>query len=71
VHSHFGKTTPSGNVISDADDLCMYLLNDAHISSVSGKAFGEPNCIRLSFANSIENLEKGFVKIKNALLALK
>jgi aspartate aminotransferase len=71
VHSHFGKTTPSGNVISDADDLCMYLLNDAHISSVSGKAFGEPICIRLSFANSIENLEKGFVKIKNALLALK
>ncbi len=71
VHVYFGKTTPSGNVIADADDLCMYLLNDAHISSVSGKAFGEPNCIRLSFANSIENLEKGFVKIKGALLALK
>lgn len=70
VHVHFGKTTPAGNVIADADDLCMYLLNDAHISSVSGKAFGEPNCIRLSFANSIENLEKGFVKIKGALAAL-
>lgn len=71
VHVYFGKSTPAGNVIADADDLCMYLLNDAHISSVSGKAFGEPNCIRLSFANSIENLEKGFVKIKGALLALK
>lgn len=70
VHVYFGKKTPAGNVISDADDLCMYLLNDAHISSVSGKAFGEPNCIRLSFANSIENLEKGFVKIKGALAAL-
>ncbi len=71
VHVYFGKTTPSGNVVADADDLCMYLLNDAHVSSVSGKAFGEPDCIRLSFANSIENLEKGFVKIKNALSALK
>ena len=71
VHLHFGKTTPAGNVINDADELCMYLLNDAHISSVSGKAFGEPNCIRLSFANSIANIEKGFAKIKNALAALK
>jgi aspartate aminotransferase len=71
VHVYFGKTTPSGNVVADADDLCMYLLNDAHVSSVSGKAFGEPDCIRLSFANSIENLEKGFVKIKSALAALK
>jgi aspartate aminotransferase len=71
VHVYFGKTTPSGNVVADADDLCMYLWNDALVSSVSGKAFGEPDCIRLSFANSIENLEKGFVKIKSALAALK
>ena len=71
VHIYFGKTTPAGNIIADADELCMYLLNDAHVSSVSGKAFGEPNCIRLSFANSIANIEKGFSKIKNALAALK
>lgn len=70
VHSFFGKKTADGKVIADADELCMYLLNDAHISSVSGKAFGEPDCIRLSFANSIENIEKGFAKIKKALLAL-
>ena len=70
VHSFFGKKTADGKVIADADELCMYLLNDAHVSSVSGKAFGEPNCIRLSFANSIENIEKGFGKIKNALEAL-
>jgi aspartate aminotransferase len=67
VHAFFGKKTPAGNVIADADDLCMYLLNDAHVSSVSGKAFGDPNCIRISFANSVENLEKGFSKIKKAL----
>jgi aspartate aminotransferase len=71
VHSFFGKTTATGEVIADSDELCMYLLNDAHVSTVSGKAFGEPNCIRISFANSVENLEKGFGKIKAALAALK
>lgn len=70
VHSFFGKKTTDGKVIGDADELCMYLLNDAHVSSVSGKAFGEPNCIRLSFANSIANIEKGFGKIKKALESL-
>ena len=71
VHVYFGKKTAEGNTINDADELSMYLLNDAHVSSVSGKAFGEPNCIRLSFANSEENIEKGMEKIKNALAALK
>jgi aspartate aminotransferase len=62
VQAYFGKKTPAGNLISNADDLCMYLLNDAHVSTVSGKAFGEPNSIRLSFANSIQNIEKGIIK---------
>ena len=71
VHSFFGKKTPDGSTIENADDLIMYLLNVAHVSTVSGNAFGEPNCIRLSFANSVANLEKGFSKIKNALVGLK
>lgn len=71
VHSFYGKTAPSGEVINDSDELCMFLLNDAHVSTVSGKAFGEPNCIRISFANSVANLEKGFKKIKDALASLK
>jgi aspartate aminotransferase len=70
VKSYFGKKTPTGNVIHNTDDLSMYLLNDAHVSTVSGMAFGEENCIRLSFANSIENIEKGFAKIKKALAEL-
>ena len=59
------------DIIANADDLCMYLLNKAHVSTVTGKAFGEPNCIRISFANSTENIEKGFAKIKAALAKLK
>jgi aspartate aminotransferase len=67
VSSYFGKQTPNGDVINTADDLCMYLLNDANVSIVTGKAFGEPSCVRMSFAISTANIEKGFAKIKKAL----
>lgn len=67
VKFYFGKKTPSGEVIQNADDLCMYLLIEAHVSMVTGSAFGEPNCIRLSFANSVENISKGLGKFKMAL----
>ncbi len=70
VKFYFGKKTPSGIVLNNADELCMYLLNDAHVSTVTGSAFGEPDCIRLSFANSIENITKGMGKLKAALLNL-
>ena len=66
VDKYFGKKF-NGEVIKDADDLCMYLLNTAHVSTVTGKAFGEPKCIRISFANSMENIEEGFKRIKEGL----
>jgi aspartate aminotransferase len=58
-------------VIKNADDLCMYLLNKAHVSTVTGTAFGDSQCLRLSFANSMENIEKGFARIAEALKKLK
>jgi len=70
IDAYFKKQTPGGAHIENADDLCMYLLNDAHVSVVTGAAFGEPRCIRISFANSMLNLEKGLKKIKDALAAL-
>jgi len=54
-------------VISNADELCMYLLNEAHVSTVTGSAFGNPDCIRISFANSMEKIEEGFRRIKAGL----
>ena len=57
--------------INDADDLCMYLLNKANVSTVTGRAFGEPNCIRISFANSMEKIEAAMARIKEALSKLK
>jgi aspartate aminotransferase len=49
----------------------MYLLNKAHVSSVMGDAFGEPRCVRFSFANSSENIKEGWRRISEALAALR
>lgn len=70
VETYYGKTTPKGEVVRDANDMSMYLLNDAHVSLVTGNAFGEPGCIRMSFATSIEKIEQGMAKIKKALADL-
>ncbi len=70
VKAYFGKISPDGNVINNADELSMYLLNSAHVSTVTGAAFGEPECIRISFANNIDNIEKGFAKLTKALAVL-
>ena len=70
ISSYFGKYDGE-NQIRNANDLCMYLLNTAHVSSVMGDAFGEPKCIRFSFANSMPNIEKAWSRIKIALAKLK
>jgi aspartate aminotransferase len=70
VKAYFGKTTPDGEVIKNADDLAMYLLNSAHVSVVTGKAFGNANCLRMSFATNTKNIEVGYDKIKKALALL-
>jgi len=69
VSYYFGKKA-GDTVIANADELCMYLLETAHVSTVTGGAFGEPNCIRISYAASREDIQKGFTRIKNALLSL-
>ncbi len=70
VSSYYGKTDGE-SVIANAADFSMYLLNKAHVSSVMGDAFGEPKCVRFSFANSMEKIEEGWKRIKVALSKLK
>lgn len=70
MKAYFGKTDGE-STIHNSSDLVMYLLNKAHVSTVSGTAFGDDDCIRISFANSMENIEKGFLRIKEALAKLK
>lgn len=68
---YFGKKTPKGETINGAADLAMYLLTEGHVACVGGKAFGAPNCIRMSYATSDENITEAFKRIKNALAVLK
>lgn len=69
VSAYYGKSNGS-ITIHNAPDLSMYLLNEANVSSVMGDAFGEPNCVRFSFANSMPNIEKAWARIKEALAKL-
>jgi aspartate aminotransferase len=48
----------------------MYLLNKGHVSTVTGSAFGDDRCIRISFANNMSNIEKGMERIKTSLAKL-
>ena len=66
VSSFFGKTL-NGYLIKDATDLSMYLLEFANVATVTGDAFGNPNCIRLSYATSEDLLTEAFNRIKKAL----
>ncbi|MES1214416.1 MAG: pyridoxal phosphate-dependent aminotransferase [Bacteroidota bacterium] len=70
ISSYYGKSDGE-NVINNAADFSMYLLNNAHVSSVMGDAFGEPKCVRFSFANSMEKIEEGWKRISKALAKLK
>ncbi|MCZ8332361.1 MAG: pyridoxal phosphate-dependent aminotransferase [Flavobacterium sp.] len=66
VSSFFGKTL-RGTVINNADDFSMYLLSEANVATVTGDAFGNPNCIRFSYATSEELLTEAMKRIKEVL----
>ena len=68
--SFFGKSA-DGRTIGNADDLAMYLLEVGHVACVSGNAFGDPDCFRMSYATSDENIVEAMKRIKGALAALK
>lgn len=70
VSYYYGKSDGT-TTINNSGDLSMYLLHQANVSSVMGAAFGNDNCVRFSFANNIENIEKGWARIKEALSKLK
>lgn len=70
VSAYFGKSD-GVTTIRNSADFSMYLLNTAHVSSVMGDAFGEPRCVRFSFANSLPNIEKAWARISEALGKLK
>lgn len=69
VSYYFGKTDGT-TTIKDANDLCMYLLDKAHVSLVPGEAFGAPRYVRISYATSDEKLKEAIRRIEAALSKL-
>lgn len=67
VSYYFGKTL-RGKEIKDATDFSMYLLSEANVATVTGDAFGNPNCIRLSYATSEDLLKEALKRIKEVLI---
>ena len=66
VSSYFGKSY-NGTKVADANDFCIYLLNEANVATVTGEAFGSPNCMRISYAAADEILVEAVSRIKTAL----
>ncbi len=69
VSAYFGKSDGKTN-IENADDLCMYILDEAQVALVTGAAFGAPKCVRISYAASEENLREAISRIKQVLSRL-
>ena len=69
--SNFFGMSDGESIINNANDLCMYLLNKAHVACVAGDAFGNPECIRISYAASESKLIEAMKRIKKYLELLK
>ncbi len=70
VHAYFGKT--DGQVlIQNSDDFCDYIMSNSYVGLVSGAAFGDPNCFRLSYAASEAELREALRRMKEVLGRLK
>ena len=69
VSRYYGKSA-GGQTVKDSGDLSMYLLEEGHVATVGGAAFGAPECIRLSYATSDENIVEAIRRVKEALAKL-
>ena len=67
VSYYFGKTI-NGVTIDNASDFALFLLEHAGVATVTGEAFGDPNCIRISYAASEEDIKEAMSRIKQALI---
>lgn len=69
VSSYFGKTD-GNSIIKNGDDFCMYMLEKGHVALVPGGAFGDDNCVRLSYAASEKDIIEALKRIREALAVL-
>jgi aspartate aminotransferase len=69
--SYFFGKSDGERTINDSNDLALYILDEAQVSTVTGDAFGAPNCIRISYAASNEELKEAMKRLKTVLNKLK
>jgi len=67
VSAYYGKKTPDGTIIENGDQLCTYILETAYVALVAGSAFGDEDCIRISYAASDQEIIESCKRIKEAL----
>ncbi len=65
------KVSGSDRIVNNSTDLAMYLLEEAHVATVGGDAFGDPDCFRMSYATSDDNIREAMRRIGGALAKLK
>jgi aspartate aminotransferase len=70
LSAYYGKSYAGGKTINGSVDMSAYLLEEGHIATVAGAAFGEDSCVRFSFATSLELIEKGMDRLQAALAKL-
>ena len=69
--SFFGKKSSEGYQVNNSTDFAMYLLEKGHVATVGGDAFGDPECFRMSYATSDDNIKEAMRRIKEVLADLK
>ncbi|KAG1328046.1 putative Bifunctional aspartate aminotransferase and glutamate/aspartate-prephenate aminotransferase [Cocos nucifera] len=69
--SYYGTEVEGFGIITDSESLCRFLLDKAQVALVPGDAFGDDNCIRMSYAASLSTLQAAMKKIKEAMILLK
>mmetsp|Transcript_20022 Transcript_20022/g.46614 ORF Transcript_20022/g.46614 Transcript_20022/m.46614 type:complete len:408 (-) Transcript_20022:152-1375(-) len=70
IAAYFGRKTPKGEVLNDANAICMHLLDEFKVALVPGEAFGAPRCLRISYAATMENIVDGVTKLGQCLQSL-
>jgi aspartate aminotransferase len=71
ISAYFGRETESGKVIANANDFCDQLLDEYRVALVTGDAFGNANCVRLSYAATVENINDALSKFGMCLKGLR
>ena len=71
VSKYYGRKAEDGRVIKDSADFCDYILDEAKVAIVPGSAFEAPDNVRISYSNSMENIQKGIDRIEAAMAKLK